>query len=316
MTETDRIDKLVLAYLKGTLDEGEKACFLEWLEEDPANLKYYSEIKAVYNHLETDSHVTMRTLKAELRRLNAAIDRRKPWTTARRMFFIAGAVACLLAFAVAGVVYYCADAPVIKTYVADDHGMTEVELEDGTHVWLQPHSTLSYDASGFMDDRCVEFVGEAVFDVAHNPASPFVISAPGIKVKVLGTIFRICNFSENEPAETVLAEGSVELMNKEGNYLVTLNPGQKATYDSSVLQVKDVMTDDIALIRYGIRIIREAPLQDIVRELERDFDVRLRAVSYTLKDTLFTISYVQDADVQDVLELIEVVSGSKFQIVE
>lgn len=316
MTETDRVDKLVLSYLKGTLDEGEKAGFLEWLEQDPANLKYFSEIKAVYNHIEAAPHVTMRTLKAELRRLNAAIDRRQPRPASRRFFFPAVAAACIVAFAIVGLVRYGCCTPDLKTYVAEDHGMTEIELEDGTHVWLKPHSILSYDAEGFMDERNVEFVGEAVFDVAHNPASPFVVSAPGIKVKVLGTIFRICNFSENEPAEAVLAEGSIELMNREGDYLVTLNPGQRATYDSEVLQIKDVMIDDVAMIRYGIRIIREAPLRDIVRELERDFDIRLRAVSYTLKDTLFTISYVKDADVKDVLELLEAISGSKFQIEE
>jgi ferric-dicitrate binding protein FerR (iron transport regulator) len=153
-----------------------------------------------------------------------------------------------------------------------------------------------------------------VFDVTANPASPFVVNAPGVKVKVLGTVFHVSSFLEDGPAETVLAEGSVELYNSEGNYLVTLSPSQKAVYDSGTLQVKEVKVDDMAMMRYGLRIIRDASLQEIIRTIESEFNVRLHAVSYNSKDALFTISYIKDAKISDILDMVETVSGSKFEI--
>ena len=72
-------DETIFPYLKGTLNEEGKKSFLEWLDLDQANLRYYTEIKAVYNHLRMRRFLTLKHFKAELRRLNATIDSAKPW---------------------------------------------------------------------------------------------------------------------------------------------------------------------------------------------------------------------------------------------
>lgn len=315
---TDRhfnADDAIFAYLKGILDEEGKKVFLEWLDMDSANLKYYTEVKAVYNHMKMRPHLTSRHFKTELRRLNTTIDRGKSWYRRRHHAFYLGLVASVALLLAAGwALYQFNTGEDIVTYDTSDGRTKEIILADGTHVWLKEHSTFTYNASHYDKSRKVELKGEAVFDVTSNPANPFVVTAPGVKVKVLGTIFQINSFVPDGVAETVLAEGSVELYNSKGNYLVTLSPGQKAIYDSRSLQVKEVMVDDMAMMRYGIHIIRDASLQEIVRTLENDFNVRLRAVSYTSTDTLFTISYIKDAKINDILDMVETVSGCKFEI--
>lgn len=314
--QTKETDNLIFSYLEGTLGHSDKQRFLEWLDTDSANLKYFSEIKAIHNHVKTSRETTPEHFRRELRRLNTTIDGRMAGFRPVRKYVAASVAACLAVFLVLGGIFLYRDMSDtdIRTYVSDSGKVMDIVLEDGTQVWLGEHSTLSYDARGFEENRHVSLVGEAIFDVSHNPASPFVVNAPGMKVKVLGTMFQINSFSETGPAEAVLAEGSIEVRNSKGGYLVTLSPGQKAIYDSEVLQVKEVRVDDLVMLRYGINTLRDASVQEIVRRLERDFDVRLKAVSYTPKDTLFTISYVKDAKVEDVLDLLETVSGSKFQI--
>lgn len=307
-------DETIFAYLKGSLDEESKKSFLEWLDLDPANLKYYTEIKAVYNHLHMRRFLTLRHFKAELRRLNATIDSARPWyrrNLRAAVFSLATSLSALLLLG--GALCYFSETDMV-TYDTSDGRTMEIELEDGTHVWLKGHSQLSYDPESYDKDRSLNLKGEAVFDVVSNPANPFIVSAPAIKVKVHGTVFHISSFLEDGPAETVLAEGLVSLYDSKGDYLVTLSPSQKAVYNSGMLQVKEVKVDDMAMLRYGLHIIRDASLQEIVRTLERDFNVRLRAVSYASTTNLFTISYIKDAKIDDVLELLETISGSKFEI--
>ena len=307
MTETDA---LILAYLDGSLDLEGRTKLLDWLEADGENLAYFSEIKAVHNHVETSSEA--HAFSRELKRLNSSIDRKV--IRRRHSFVFAGIAASLCVIFAAGALLYNLSKTDLCVYTSDSGKVEDIILQDGTHVWLAEHSTLSYNVKRFKEDRQVSLVGKAVFDVSYNPVSPVVVNAPGLKVKVLGTVFQLASFSEKGIAEAVLAEGSIELMNSKGAYLVTLSPGQKAVYDSEVLHVKEVRADDLTLIRYGIHTIRDASVQEIVRKLEREFAVRLKAVTYTPKDTLFTISYVKDAKVEDVLDLLETISGSKFSI--
>ena len=309
-------DETIFAYLKGTLDEKSKKSFLEWLDLDQANLKYYTEIKAVYNHLRIRRFLTLKNFKAELRRLNATIDSARPWYRRNiRAAVLSLAASLVVLLVLGGTMYYFNEVESV-TYDTSDGRTKEIELEDGTHVWLKGHSLLSYNPESYVKDRSVNLKGEAVFDVVSNPANPFVVSAPAIKVKVHGTVFHVSSFLADGPAETVLAEGSVSLYDAGGDYLVTLSPSQKAIFNSGILQVKEVKVDDLAMLRYGLHIIRDASLQEIVRTLERDFNVRLRAVSYASTNNLFTISYIKDANIDDVLELLETISGSKFEIDE
>lgn len=307
-------DDAIFAYLKGELDEEGKKAFLEWLDTDPANLKYYTEVKAVYNHMKMRPHLTAKHFKEELRRLNSTIDRGESSPRRSRRVVLAGIAASLAVLLVACWAVWNYGPCETVTYETTDGRTEEIVLADGTHVWLKGHSALSYDAGRYSRNRVVELMGEAVFDVTSNPANPFMVNAPGVKVKVLGTVFQVSSFTSDGPSETILAEGAVDLYNAKGAYLVSLNPGQKAVYDSGSLKVKEVKVDDMAMMRYGLHIIRDASLQEIVRTLEDDFNIRLRVASYTSRDTLFTISYVKDAQVSDVLDMVETVTGCKFEI--
>jgi ferric-dicitrate binding protein FerR (iron transport regulator) len=87
---------------------------------------------------------------------------------------------------------------VYNTITTPNGGQYQIELADGTQVWLNAGSSLHFPTSFAGKERRVDITGEAYFEVAKNKEMPFIVSAPSSQVKVLGTHFNIMAY-ENEP---------------------------------------------------------------------------------------------------------------------
>lgn len=87
----------------------------------------------------------------------------------------------------------------------------KIELPDGTIAWLSPCSRLRFAASFNESDRKIELDGATYFDVAKNPEKPFVVSAKGYRIRVLGTKFNISAYKNSKEFETDLVEGCVHI---------------------------------------------------------------------------------------------------------
>jgi len=104
-----------------------------------------------------------------------------------------------------------------------------VLLPDGTKVWLNADSKLSYDPQmNNADLRLVTLEGEAYFDVTHDKKHPFIINANKVSIKVLGTSFNIKAYTNDKKCETTLIKGSVELTLNDGSkQKIILKPSEK-----------------------------------------------------------------------------------------
>ena len=182
--------------------------------------------------------------------------------------------------------------------------------------WEKAENSISFNEKRYSCVRNIKLDGEAIFDVTSDPAHPFVVTAPQVRIKVLGTVFKIRDYSAESFSETTLAEGSIEMKEIKGGGAVTLSPGQKAILRDDTLRIEETDADNLSLMRYGIVSIVNAPLKIILSQFEQDFNVRLKVTAYEPKDSLFTINYVRDASVYDVLEMLETVSGVKVEIIE
>ena len=87
----------------------------------------------------------------------------------------------------------------------------KLTLQDGTTVWLNSHTTLTYPAIFDKKERRVAIDGEAFFIVAQDKHKPFIVSSQGIETKVLGTQFNICSYRKNNDVRTSLIEGSLQI---------------------------------------------------------------------------------------------------------
>src|SRR5690606_22681779 len=106
-------------------------------------------------------------------------------------------------------------------------GNYKIILADDTEVWLNSSSSLRFPNNFNGDERRVELIGEAYFNVKKNSKSPFIVVSKGQQIRVLGTEFNVSAYSEDEITKTTLIEGSIKISTEEGNSKIVL-PGEQA----------------------------------------------------------------------------------------
>ena len=105
---------------------------------------------------------------------------------------------------------------------------TKIQLPDGSSVWLNSGSKLTYDNEHFGTGvREVSLTGEAYFDVVKNPAKPFIIHTAKMDIKVLGTAFNVKCYPGEKTTETSLIHGSVEVTLKDRQEKIIMKPNEK-----------------------------------------------------------------------------------------
>lgn len=158
----------------------------------------------------------------------------------------------------------------------------ELKLSDGTKVHLNAGTSLKYPISFIKgEDRKVFLTGEAYFDVAKDTDHPFIVNADDMNVRVLGTQFNISSYPEDDTINTVLVEGSVSVYEEETVYnaetSTKLKPGFEAAWQKSSNQVH-IKNADIELATAWINgkiVFRRTPFEDIVKKLERHYNVTI-----------------------------------------
>lgn len=116
------------------------------------------------------------------------------------------------------------------TTIMSGKGMRkQFQLPDGTRVWLNAESRLSYEGDMLRKGtRTVKLVGEAFFDVTHDKNHPFIVNTDKISIKVLGTAFNVKAYPNEEKSTTTLIRGSIELSIKNVNHSkIKLKPSEK-----------------------------------------------------------------------------------------
>ena len=152
-----------------------------------------------------------------------------------------------------------------------------LDLPDGSNVWLNAGTTMQYPVSFMTDKREVILDGEAYFEVAHNEKSPFVVHTSTLDVEVLGTKFNVEAYSARKIFETSLMEGrvKVKLPHDEKNSVI-LAPNQKTTLIDGRLVVSKI--DDYNVYRWkeGLYCFRNKPFADIIKDLEKYYDLKIQ----------------------------------------
>ena len=123
-----------------------------------------------------------------------------------------------------------------KEYVTGPGMREEIVLQDGTHVWLNAESRLTWTSDpGTRPERAVDLAGEAYFEVAPDAASPFTIHAPGMDIRVLGTALNVKAYPADSVAEASLVSGSIEVrVASDPSRKVVLKPDEKITVHDKV----------------------------------------------------------------------------------
>lgn len=156
-------------------------------------------------------------------------------------------------------------------------GFYQINLPDGTRVWLNAASSLRYPTVFTGGVRQVSLTGEAYFEVAKvTPAMPFKVITTAQTVEVLGTHFNINSYTDEPGTKTTLLEGAVKVSSTTAAQNgVVLKPGQQATLQNSSLNVAFVNTDEAVAWKNGMFRFNDADLQTVMRSVSRWYDVEI-----------------------------------------
>ncbi len=199
-------------------------------------------------------------------------------------------------------------APRLNTLKTPRGGEFKITLEDGTEVWLNADSKLTYPESFGAKERKVSLQGEAYFKVAKDSLKPFLVESDGPVVRVYGTEFNVCAYEEDRRTYTTLVSGSIGLLPEDGSSAeLKLTPGCQALYDKERenTYVHTVNAEVVTSWRKGVFVFEEFSLEQIMQTLSRWYDFTYEFRSPELKETVFMGTISRYADFKDVLEILE-----------
>lgn len=186
---------------------------------------------------------------------------------------------------------------------------TRLRLPDGTLVVLNAGSRLVYPQDFGVDNREVELSGEGYFEVERNEKLPFHVQTPSLSVRVLGTKFNFRDYPNDEEAVVSLLEGKVALDNRlRAEAEMILLPNEQVTLDKA----EGRMTKEAKEVKkvlewtFGKLFFDELPLPEVVKILERSYDVHITFATDSLRDFCFYGCFGRgEQGIKDILEALE-----------
>lgn len=189
----------------------------------------------------------------------------------------------------------------------------EVELPDGSKVWLNATSSLTYPTSLMQNrKRSVKLDGEAYFEIAKDKAHPFIVQSKGQEIEVLGTHFNVNAYADEPSIKTTLVEGKVKIKDA-NNHEYQLVPGMQASVAATETKIYKVDTDIATAWKNGDFDFESMPLSMVMRQISRWYNVEVRFNS-SVKDITLGGSISRNRNLHEVLEILETTGLVRFKL--
>lgn len=195
-------------------------------------------------------------------------------------------------------------------------GFYQLELSDGTRVWLNAESELRFPVQFGTGEREVYLKGEAYFDVRKDVARRFIVHLKESNVTVLGTSFNIKAYGDEDYIYTTLVEGKVRFTSEKEHEEVTLRPGMQSVLNlkSGKTELKEVEVEQFTAWRQGRFVFPSTTLGDLMCQLKRWYDIDVVYLSPEAKGYEFRGAINRDMDLKNVLAIVEKTSNVVFDI--
>lgn len=182
-----------------------------------------------------------------------------------------------------------------------DREIKHLRLSDGSEVWLNAKSSLSYPLRFSSSERKVNLKGEAYFKIAHDPKHPFIVASGNLRTRVLGTEFNVRCYNDQD-AHVTLVKGSVEVSTEKA--MICVKPGEDAHVSEESITVMPVNTKDYVSWRTGTMYFDNASLRTILNEMGNWYGVNIVCHDKGLLDKRFHFMYNHTLPIEDALSLL------------
>ncbi len=321
MTEQDKIELLIARELNGEIT-GQEQYFLEqWVQRRVSNQELYDKQKRIMQAqllMINQKLVDVRRERTKTGVINSLLKRNRK---------VKQAVYSSLSILIVG---FC-----ITVFVFD-HGLNQRDqllagtfkiaapkgqtarftLPEGSEVWLNAASELTFGYDMAHKIRKATLEGEGYFKIAHDKKRPFIVEGFEHKIKVYGTEFNVISNSQSHQYEVTLHNGSVGILNKADVELARLKPGQQYATDADgkgrIRQVSDLVS--ISAWKQGRYEFKDATLEEIAEKLAEMYDVEILILNEKLKKERFRCVLEKDRSVIKTLKIFSLTSNLDYEI--
>lgn len=189
-------------------------------------------------------------------------------------------------------------------------GEYKLTLSDGTTVWLNSESRLTFPVAFNGHTRELQVEGEAYFEVTKDTSRPFIVHTRQFDIRVTGTEFNVRTYPD-EPESATLAEGSIQL--EKGNEIYRLQPGQQAVAGQEVI-IREVNIEEAIAWRNEAFCFKQSRLETIMNELARWYDIDIFYLNPGLKDLHFTAWFHRGSTISEVIKILEKTQKIKLEL--
>lgn len=328
--ENKHIDELIANYLTEGLDKNALDELKTWIAASAENQQYFIRQREIwFSAVSRETASVYDKDKAFENFRNRVESQKEIQSTSRRGFSLSAlwryAAVVAIIIAVGCISYWQGEVNVKDTFAdisveAPLGSKTKLYLPDGTLVWLNAGSRMTYSQGFGVDNRKVELEGEGYFEVKRNEKIPFFVKTKDLQLQVLGTKFNFRDYPEDHEVVVSLLEGKVGLNNllREEKEAV-LSPDERAVLNKAngFLTVESVTASNASQWTDGYLFFDEELLSDIAKELERSYNVKIHIANDSLKTFRFYGNFVRrEQNIQEVLEALASTEKMQYKIEE
>ena len=180
-----------------------------------------------------------------------------------------------------------------------------LDLPDGSNVWLNAGTRMQYPVSFMKDKREVILDGEAYFDVKHNGDNPFVVRTKSMNVTVLGTEFNVSAYSGIEEFNIALLRGSVELNSSDRSGKYRMKAGEQIFYREGKYVSAQIGNMDYFKWKEGVLSFNNQPIHVIIDKLRLYYDIRIEVADLPFLEERYSGKFRVKEGVEQVLKVLQ-----------
>jgi ferric-dicitrate binding protein FerR (iron transport regulator) len=182
--------------------------------------------------------------------------------------------------------------------------VVSLTLADGSKIWMNAESSLTYPTAFIGKERSVELKGEAFFEIASNKNMPFIVRKDDVGVQVFGTSFNVNAYEDEKTIDVTLLEGSVQV--KKGTATTLLQPGQQAQVNraGSISLVEHADTEAAVAWKNGYFQFTGNDIKTVMRQIARWYNVDVEYHG-TIPERKFAGQMDRSSNLSHVLKILE-----------
>jgi transmembrane sensor len=313
-------EEKLIGYIKGDItSESETVEILDWIESSPENQKQYNQLKNLWVITGLGHH--------ELLALPVfSLPNNKQIRFQKSLFvsFMKYAAVFFLAFVLGSLTHYFMNrnernelSSLYNTIDVPYGQRSQITLYDGTKVWLNSGTKLRYPVAFSSKTRDVYIEGEAFFDIAKNKNHPFLVYAGQLKVEVLGTLFNVCAYPDDDEIMATLEEGSINAINTLDGKSVIIKPGEQLILNraTNLLNQQKVNTELYSSWKGNLLKFENAPFDEVIKKMERWYDVKINVDAKINTNERYTMT-IKTESLREMLQLVSRTTKIKYEIEE